>query len=96
MTSLVGGQRVSKCCCRLDAYGTVDELNSHLGMLMTYCTDDADTSFLAHAQSVLFVVGGYLATDNSTTEVREGNVVTQEMTTAVEQEIDRLHANLPP
>ena len=96
MTSLVGGQRVSKCCCRLDAYGTVDELNSHLGMLMTYCTDDADTSFLAHAQSVLFVVGGYLATDNSTTEVREGNVVTQEMTTAVEQEIDRLQANLPP
>ena len=34
-TSLVGGQRVSKCCDRLESYGTVDELNSHVGVLIT-------------------------------------------------------------
>ncbi|MBQ2340125.1 MAG: ATP:cob(I)alamin adenosyltransferase, partial [Bacteroidaceae bacterium] len=34
-TSLVGGQRVSKCCTRLESYGTIDELNSHIGLLVS-------------------------------------------------------------
>ena len=38
-TSLVGGERVSKCCCRLEAYGTIDELNCYLGLLATYIED---------------------------------------------------------
>ena len=41
-TSLVGGARVSKTHVRLEAYGTVDELNSQLGLLYTYLTDEAD------------------------------------------------------
>ena len=40
MTSLVGGQRVSKTDPRLEAYGTVDELNSQLGLLLTYIETD--------------------------------------------------------
>lgn len=95
-TSLVGGQRVSKCCERLESYGTVDELNSHIGVLITYCTDKADAAFLTDVQAKLFVVGGYLATDNSEREVRQGNIVTQEMVEAVEKEIDRLQQLLPP
>lgn len=95
-TSLVGGQRVSKCCCRLESYGTIDELNSHIGVLMTYCTDDSDNAFLLDVQAKLFIVGGYLATDNSQREVRQGNIVTPEMVTEVEQEIDRLQTLLPP
>lgn len=96
LTSLVGGQRVSKCCQRLESYGTVDELNSHIGVLITYCGDEADKAFLTGIQASLFVVGGYLATDNSAREVRPGNIVTQEMISDVETEIDRLQAMLPP
>ncbi len=95
-TSLVGGQRVSKCCERLESYGTVDELNSFVGVLITYCTDQKDIDFLIDIQGKLFVVGGYLATDNSQREVRQGNIVTPEMVENVEHEIDRLQELLPP
>ena len=46
MTSLVGGKRVKKCCARLDSYGSVDELNSFIGLLVTYITDEADIAGL--------------------------------------------------
>ena len=94
-TSLVGGQRVSKCCDRLESYGTVDELNSHVGVLITYCADRNDIDFLSGIQSRLFTVGGYLATDNSQREVHQSCIVTPEMVTAVEREIDRLQNMLP-
>ena len=45
-TSLVGGTRVSKTHIRLEAYGTVDELNSHLGFLITFLSDEHDKLFL--------------------------------------------------
>lgn len=95
-TSLVGGQRVSKCCCRLESYGTIDELNSHIGLLISYCSDESDAAFLTDVQGKLFVVGGYLATDNSQRQVREGNIVTPAMVAEMEEEIDRLQALLPP
>lgn len=95
-TSLVGGQRVSKCCERLESYGTVDELNSHIGVLITYCTDKQDATFLTDVQGKLFVVGGYLATDTSQRDVRPGNIVTPAMVEAVEHEIDRLQELVPP
>ncbi len=95
-TSLVGGQRVSKCCERLESYGMVDELNSNLGVLITYCKDEKDSAFLTGIQADLFVIGGYLATDTSTHEVRTGNIVTEDMVTAIEHEIDRLQELLPP
>ena len=41
-TSLVGGTRVPKTHVRLEAYGTVDELNANLGVLVTYLPDEAD------------------------------------------------------
>ena len=95
-TSLVGGQRVSKCCQRLESYGTVDELNSHIGVLISYLKDQQDVDFLTKVQADLFVVGGYLATDNSQREVRQGNIVSVEMVEAVENEIDRIQELLPP
>lgn len=95
-TSLVGHVRVSKGSVRLECYGTTDELNSHVGLLITYCSDAADLQFLAGVQSKLFVVGGYLATDNSQTEIREGNIVTEEMVQEIEDEIDRLQKRVPP
>ena len=95
-TSLVGGQRVSKTCTRLESYGTTDELCSQIGLLITYCTDEHDIQFLTSIQNQLFVVGGYLATDNSQREVRPGNIVTPEMVAAIERQIDAINALLPP
>ena len=45
-TSLVGGTRVPKTHIRLEAYGTVDELNSYLGLLQTYLTDEEDKQIM--------------------------------------------------
>ncbi len=96
MTSLVGGQRVSKTDDRLEAYGTIDELNSQLGVLITYVEDDADLAILASIQNGLFVLGGYLATDQSSTELRQQTVVTETMVKDVEQAIDRITGEIPP
>lgn len=95
-TSLVGGQRVSKTCTRLESYGTIDELCSHIGLLVTYCTDTHDCEFLMAIQGQLFVVGGYLATDTSQRDVHPGNIVKEEMVASLEQEIDVINATLPP
>ena len=53
-TSLVGGTRVPKTHIRLEAYGTVDELNSNLGLLITYLLDGKDKDFLQQVQDRLF------------------------------------------
>lgn len=49
-TSLVGGTRVPKTHIRLEAYGTVDELNSYLGLLQTYLTDEEDKQIIFRIQ----------------------------------------------
>ena len=95
-TSLVGGQRVSKTDRRLEAYGTIDELNSQLGLLITYVEDAADLEVLNNIQNGLFVVGGYLATDQSSTELRQQTVVTDVMVKGIEHAIDRITAEIPP
>ena len=69
-TSLVGGTRVPKTHIRLEAYGTVDELNSNLGLLITYLLDGKDKDFLQQVQDRLFAVGSHLATDREKMEVQ--------------------------
>lgn len=97
-TSLVGGQRVPKSCNRLESYGTVDELNSFIGLLMTYLPkEDENQETLKFIQHKLFTVGAYLATDNSQPmdfEVPSG--ITAETIKRIESEIDRLDAAVPP
>ena len=67
-TSLVGGRRVSKTDLRLEAYGTVDELNAQLGMLSALLpSEDKEKALLRFIQHRLFAVGAYLATDLSCT-----------------------------
>ena len=68
-TSLVGGSRVPKTHIRLEAYGTVDELNSHLGWLHTYLLDEADRDFVLGIQHKLFAIGSHLATDQEKTQL---------------------------
>lgn len=95
-TSLVGGTRVPKTHIRLEAYGTVDELNSHLGLLITYLSDEQDRHFLQQVQDKLFVVGSHLATDQEKTKLKDASVITPEQVETMEREIDRLDALLPP
>ena len=95
-TSLVGGTRVPKTHIRLEAYGTVDELNSFLGLLVTYLTDEADRRFVQQVQNRLFVVGSHLATDQQKTQLRAQSVVSADYVEEMEHEIDRIDSQLPP
>ena len=70
-TSLVGGQRVSKAHDRIESYGTVDELNSFIGLLITALNDEKDTDFLSFIQHKLFTIGSYLGSSDHGIENRE-------------------------
>ena len=62
-TSLIGGRRISKDDVRLEAYGTVDELNSWVGCLVAELPAGHDKTFLTRIQHVLFDLGSTLALD---------------------------------
>ena len=94
-TSLVGGVRVPKTHVRLEAYGTVDELNAHLGLLVTYLADEADTCFVRQIQDTLFAIGSCLATDCAQTPLKERSIITPAQIELLEHEIDRLDSLLP-
>lgn len=95
-TSLVGGTRVPKTHVRLEAYGSVDELNAQIGLLVTYLTDAGDRAFLCRVQHRLFAVGSCLATDCQCVQLREESVITSAQVEDVEREIDRIDASLSP
>jgi len=61
-TSLIGGVRVPKSHIRIEAYGTVDELNSFIGMVNDMAADKATSEWLREVQDRLFTVGSVLAT----------------------------------
>lgn len=95
-TSLVGGTRVSKCHPRVEAYGTVDELNAHIGLLAEMIKDIDSRQFdlLKEVQQRLFVVQTLLATEKEVPFQ-----LPQLPDTAVddiERQIDELQAQLPP
>lgn len=94
-TALVGGQRVSKAHQRIESYGTIDELNSFIGLLMAGLEEGEDADFLLFVQHKLFTIGSYLATDQATTELKIESQVTPESIARIEQEIDRLDGSLP-
>ena len=60
-TGLADGTRVDKCCARIHAIGNVDELNSHLGVLLADTLPDDVRELLLHVQRGLFALGGALA-----------------------------------
>lgn len=60
-TSLIGGDRVAKHHIRIEAYGTVDELNSYLGILRSFVSDKNNSFVLSEIQDRLFTVGSLLA-----------------------------------
>ena len=95
-TSLVGGQRISKNDPRLEAYGTIDELNSHIGLLRQMGNEPDDDTLLLFIQNKLFVVGSYLATDTSFTQLREASRLHPDDIARIENRIDTLDETVPP
>lgn len=95
-TSLIGGTRVSKGDLRLDAYGTVDELSSHIGMVWSYDIDQHSKEVLQSTQNQLFVIGAYLATDSAASDLRNRLSRDNALIEQLENEMDVLENALPP
>lgn len=95
-TSLIGGTKVPKSSLRIEAYGTVDELNSFVGMVSDFCTDEDAKEILLEIQDRLFTIGSELACDPTKNikmnlpELEEGDVE------LLEKEMDKMDAELPP
>lgn len=95
-TGLIGGTRVSKADPRLEAYGTVDELNTHIGLLVAYGLKDKQTQVLHTIQNLLFTIGSNLATDTTKTNYKAQSVIKYEFIAFIEKQIDDFDEVLPP
>lgn len=95
-TGLLGGSRVPKDHIRLEAYGTVDELNSHVGMLRDLAGGH-QAALLEGIQSTLFSLGSRLAsTDDAEADRFKLPRIGGEAVAALEQAMDAMDADLPP
>ena len=102
-TALVGGARINKTDVRLEAYGTVDELNSQIGLLIAMTEKQATENEsvgtmrdgLIRIQNDLFIVGTHLATDQSQTPLYPSAILPEGETEFIEQSIDSMNEQLP-
>jgi cob(I)alamin adenosyltransferase len=94
-TSLFGGTRVSKDAVRIDAYGSVDELNSHIGVIRALSPPADVDRMLEQIQQHLFVLGADLATPRKRGETGMNRVDGSNIE-FLERNIDRLDASLQP
>lgn len=94
-TSLVGGQRVSKASTRLEAYGTIDELSAHLGLLAAWLPEGHEKQLVERIQNNLFNVCTNLATDQSTTPLYPSAHLADGEIALLEQEVDAIMHELP-
>jgi cob(I)alamin adenosyltransferase len=92
-TSLFGGQTVSKSASRIESYGTVDELNSILGVVRSFGVHPQIDEWLSALQQQLFILGADLATPkNSSTSI---NRISQKEIDFLETVIDQMDEELP-
>ncbi|MEA5129649.1 MAG: cob(I)yrinic acid a,c-diamide adenosyltransferase [Proteiniphilum sp.] len=94
-TSLVRGMRVTKTHIRLDAYGTVDELNSYIGWLNCEVEEEAHREFLRYLQHKLFTVGSYLATETESKDPKPESIISEKDISRIEEQIDMIDGSLP-
>lgn len=93
-TSLIGGTRLSKAHIRIEAYGTVDELNSYIGMLRDQLVNESRRDLLKEIQDRLFTIGSHLASEPDQTkrilpDLTDGDIV------LLEKEMDQITAKIP-
>jgi cob(I)alamin adenosyltransferase len=94
-TALFGGKRVSKADLRIDTYGTVDELNSYIGLVRDQEVNTNRKGILTEIQDRLFTIGSILATEPGNTKVKVP-ALTENNVTFLENEIDAMEEKLPP
>lgn len=94
-TGLYGGTRIKKSDDRLDLYGTVDELLSHLGLIHDLLEEKAIKSFIIKLQAELFCIGSYIAASPEKKNLKLPNLHT-EYIDEMEQQIDRWNEEIPP
>lgn len=97
-TGLIGGTRVKKYDIRLEAYGTVDELNSWIGLIRSQEISPEDISDLIEIQNNLFIIGALLATETTKVESNDSpkwNCCDKEVS-FLEKRMDQILDNLPP
>ncbi len=93
-TALIGGTRVSKAHIRLDTYGTVDELNSWIGLLRDQPVNSARRDLLKEIQDRLFTIGSHLAAEPDQTRQKLPDLHEADLT-LLENEMDAMDAFLP-
>ncbi|WP_299123582.1 cob(I)yrinic acid a,c-diamide adenosyltransferase [uncultured Winogradskyella sp.] len=101
-TALFGGTRVPKHHIRIDSYGTIDELNSYIGLIRDQDIDQLYKNTLMEIQDRLFTVGAILATDPEKATLKSGKArlnipkISNEDIEKLEKEMDNMEASLPP
>lgn len=93
-TGLIGGTRVDKFHLRIESYGTVDELNSYVGLVRDYQKDDAARADLKVIQDVLFAVGSNLAADPEKSKMKLPDVEMDDIV-MLEDKMDEMTDSLP-
>ena len=94
-TSLIGGTRVPKHHIRIEAYGTVDELNSWTGLLRDMVNNDHMQKILIEVQDRLFTIGSLLAADPGKSKMKLPELKEEDVK-LLENEIDEMDKVLPP
>lgn len=102
-TCLANGEKISKASLRIEAYGTVDELNAHVGFLRDILSETPNPDKfktllqqLKLIQNELFNVGGELATPTKSLDITKQQVVSEQNTKRLEAEMDACNETLPP
>lgn len=93
-TSLIGGTRVPKYHIRIEAYGTVDELNSYIGLISCQSIDIHHQQVLKEIQDRLFTIGASLASDPERSKMKVPDLVENDIA-LLEREMDKMNEALP-
>jgi cob(I)alamin adenosyltransferase len=94
-TSLIGGTRVPKHHIRIEAYGTVDELNSWMGVLRDLVPSEKTKSLIVDIQDRLFTIGSLLASDPEKSKMKLPELHAEDIL-QLEKEIDAIDSSVPP
>ncbi|MFY8090748.1 MAG: cob(I)yrinic acid a,c-diamide adenosyltransferase [Chitinophagaceae bacterium] len=95
-TSLIGGTKVPKSNIRIESYGTVDELNSFIGLVNDYVIDPTTNSTLKEIQDRLFTIGSSLACDPDKEPLMKMPDLLESDVVFLENEMDRMNESLAP
>lgn len=101
-TALFGGTRVPKHHIRIEAYGTVDELNSHIGLIRDQNIDIISKEILINIQDKLFTIGAIMATDPEKATLKNGkkrldiSLISDKDIELLEKTMDEINEKIPP